>query len=199
MAEHAPAFRLEELDPFQLALIGDIPIAFSVTETALVEPGAAGRAIVGARPVDAPWVKDYDALPENHPTTWNERFDVANWGLIVARAEGRAIGSVLIALDTPEVEMLEGRRDLAVIWDLRVRPEWRGRGVGSGLVQAADVWARRRGCRELKVETQDIDVPACRLYVARGFSLRQVRPDAYPECPGETQLLWSKRLSEGPP
>jgi hypothetical protein len=58
--------------------------------------------------------------------------------------------------------MLNGRNDLAVLWDVRVHPEYRGRGVGHRLFTAAAEWARTRDCRVLKIETQNINAPACR-------------------------------------
>ena len=62
------------------------------------------------------------------------------------------------------------------------------------------MWAAARGCRRLKVETQNINVPACRFYERQGCVLAEVRRDAYPELPGEIQLLWQKAVSHaGPP
>jgi ribosomal protein S18 acetylase RimI-like enzyme len=90
--------------------------------------------------------------------------------------------------------MLEDRSDLAVLWDIRVAPAFRGRGVGRALFEAAETRALTRGCRELKVETQNINVPACRFYAALGCQLRVVRDNVYPQCPGELQFLWYKAL-----
>ena len=91
--------------------------------------------------------------------------------------------------------MLEGREDLALIWDLRVAAAFRGQGVGARLIDAAEEWARSHACRELKVETQNINLPACRFYARCGFELSAVNRRAYPELPDEIQLLWSKRLA----
>jgi hypothetical protein len=46
----------------------------------------------------------------------------------------------------------------------------------------------------LLVETQDINVPACELYAAAGFSVVRVDRDAYPDCPGEARLIWQRAL-----
>ena len=51
-----------------------------------------------------------------------------------------------------------------------------------------------RGARRLRVETQDVNVPACRLYHAQGFRLERATPGAYAELPNEVQLLWHKPL-----
>lgn len=95
---------------------------------------------------------------------------------------------------TSPLEMLEGRDDLALLWDMRVAPGARHLGIGSALLAAGEAWARERGARELKVETHDTNVPACRFYASRGFTLRAVLRDAYPELRDEVQLLWYKAL-----
>ena len=90
--------------------------------------------------------------------------------------------------------MLEGRRDLSVLWDIRVAPNARGRGVGSALFERVEAWALAQGCRQLKVETQNINVPACGFYARHGCELRAIHHAAYPELPEEIQLLWYKDL-----
>ena len=90
--------------------------------------------------------------------------------------------------------MLEGRSDLAVLWDIRVAPDARRRGIGAALMAAAERWAEAQGCAELKVETQNINVPACRFYARQGFTLREARRFAYPGLPDEIQLLWYRPI-----
>jgi GNAT superfamily N-acetyltransferase len=83
----------------------------------------------------------------------------------------------------------------ATLWDLRVDSSVRGRGFGTALFDAAARWARDRGGLRIEVETQDVNVPACRFYARRGCELVAARRGAYPELPGEVQLLWSKQLA----
>jgi hypothetical protein len=52
-------------------------------------------------------------------------------------------------------------------------------------------------CRKLKVETQNINVPACRFYASQGCVLAAVNRMAYREPQDEIQLLWYKDLSDG--
>jgi GNAT superfamily N-acetyltransferase len=92
--------------------------------------------------------------------------------------------------------MLEDRSDLAIVWDLRVAPHARGRGLGAALFAAAAQWAEGWGCCTLKVETQNINVPACRLYASQGCTLGAIHRFAYPEAPEEVQLLWYKNLGD---
>ena len=66
--------------------------------------------------------------------------------------------------------MLEGRRDLAVLWDIRVSPETRRKGVGSALFEMAEAWARLHELWQLMTETQNINVGA-QLYRTAGMSV----------------------------
>ncbi|HEX5869268.1 MAG TPA: GNAT family N-acetyltransferase, partial [Longimicrobium sp.] len=116
------------------------------------------------------------------------------WVLLGARIGGRLVGGAAVAFGTPGLLMLEGRRDLAVLWDIRVAPEARGRGVGSALFQAAGAWAAARECRQMKIETQNINLPACRFYARQGCVLGAIHRFAYPDLPHEVQLLWYRDL-----
>lgn len=137
--------------------------------------------------------RDYDAIGIG-PGDWASLFDTSRWVLLIARDRGRAVGGVTVATGSPNLEMLEGRRDLAVLWDIRVTPGYRGCGVGRRLFERVETWAATHGCRELTVETQNINVPACRFYERLGCRLRAVRARAYPGCPDEQQFLWHKEL-----
>jgi GNAT superfamily N-acetyltransferase len=176
-----------------LAEYAAIPIAFDVMSVLSVEKDGDGRFVLGEHPVARPYVKDYDAIG-NGPRDWAGRFETSQWVLFLSRAEGHAVGGATVALGTPELEVLENRGDLAVLWDIRVAPTFRSRGIGRALVEAAETWALARRCSELMVETQNINVPACRFYEALGFQLRVVREHAYRDCPGEAQLFWYKTL-----
>lgn len=103
----------------------------------------------------------------------------------------------MVAHDSPGLLMLEGRRDLAVLWDIRVAPEVRGHGIGSALWQEVEIWASLRACRHLKVETQNTNVGACNFYARQGCYLGAMNRYAYPELPDEIQLLWYKDLEAG--
>jgi GNAT superfamily N-acetyltransferase len=179
------------------AELARIPIAFEVRSVFDVSApeGGLGGLVLSERRLEVPYVKDYDAYEGEHPSQWSERFDVSSWGLIGAHANGARIGGAVIAFDTEGVRMLEGRRDLAVLWDIRVAPESRGRGVGSALFRAVEAWAAARGCRQLKIETQNVNVPACEFYARQGCELGLINRFAYRELPDEVQLLWYKNLT----
>jgi ribosomal protein S18 acetylase RimI-like enzyme len=138
--------------------------------------------------------KDYDAIESERPASWSDRFDVSKWGFVVARANGHRIGGAVIAFDTAGVEMLESRRDLAVLWDIRVDVAYRCHGIGASLYKAAEQWSAKRKCTQLKVETQNINLAACKFYVRQGCTLGAVNRLAYPNLPHEIQMIWYKDL-----
>jgi GNAT superfamily N-acetyltransferase len=181
--------------PGALAAYASIAISFPVVEVL----DADGLSIASPRPLTAravavPEVKDYDAHPGNDPLDWPARFDIARWGFLMARIDGQHVGGAVVVASAPELDMLEGRDDLAVLWDIRVAATSRRQGVGTALLAAVETWARARGSRVLKVETQKVNLPACHFYAAHGFALGAVNRGAYPELPGEIQLLWYKTL-----
>jgi len=173
-----------------------IPISFevhSILDVRLADRGLKGVTLSEQR-VEKPWIKDYDSHKDEGPMRWPRRWDISNWGIISAFLGDSRVGGCVIAHDTLGVEKLEGRKDVAVIWDLRVSPECRRKGIGSTLIESAVAWARRRQCRVLKVETQNINVPACQLYASKGFTLGAVNRFAYQGLPDEVELVWYKDL-----
>jgi GNAT superfamily N-acetyltransferase len=185
-------FRIETEPISQLHDQGLVPISFTVEfvlDVELLDGGVRGVRLA-ERQLDDPWVKDYDAIAGAGPAAWAHRFDVEHWGLLGAHREDRRIGGAVVAFDTTGLDMLRGRRDLAVLWDIRVQPDHRGAGVGAALFDAACAWARTRRCRALHVETQNTNVPACRFYRRMGCTLASIDRFAYPDLPGEVQMIW---------
>lgn len=174
----------------------EIPIAFLVERVlavSVIGAGLGGISLAEAE-VDPPWIKDYDAIKGEGPARWLKRFDTSHCGLLAAYGDGARIGGAVVAFDSPGLHMLEGRRDVAILWDLRVRPSSRSIGVGSALFQAVEEWSRQRGCRTPKVETQNTNFAACRFYARMGCSLGAIDRFAYPGLPDEVHLLWFKEL-----
>ena len=177
-----------------------IPIAFLVER--VYDVHASGTPTVGRpvrftlseRVIDVPYLKDYDQIEGEGPMHWARRYDVRPWGYLQARSSAGLLGGAVVAFRTPELTLLEGRADLAALWDIRVTPAMRGHGLGTKLFQAAEDWARARSCHELRVETQNVNVAACRFYQRQGCVLHSVGVGAYPSLPDEVQLIWSKVL-----
>jgi ribosomal protein S18 acetylase RimI-like enzyme len=187
---------LIEETPASLPEYEKISIAFTVEtyfRVELSEKGLGGIRLVEEK-AEKPFVKDYDAYPEERPTRWAERFDLSNWGILSAFDGEQRIGGAAMAWNAPEILMLEGRSDLACLWDLRVSKEYRGAGVGRALFSSALAWAKKRNCRQVKVETQNVNVPACKFYVRQGCELGSINRYVYPASMNEIQLIWYRKI-----
>jgi len=171
-----------------------IPMSLEVRvilDLSMVQNGLGGLTLT-KRKLQIPYVKDYDAIES--PRHWDKSFDLSNWSFFAAHSDGLRVGGAAMAFNTPGVTMLEDRRDVAVLWDIRVAPEARGKGVGTALFEAVEAWSTAKGCRRLKIETQNINVPACLFYAKQGCVLGAIHRFAYPEFPNEVQMLWYKEL-----
>ncbi len=181
-----------------LADYGSVSIAFSTTtilEVEWVANGLGGVRMVEA-PLSRPFTKDFDA--DEPVTRWRRLGDISHWGVFAAFVDDTRVGGAVVAHDTPGVHMLEARKDLAVLWDIRVHPGFRRQGVGKLLLDRAVDFARASGCSVLKVEAQNTNPAACRFCAKNGFQLGGLRPGVYdPVFPDEVQLLWYLDIGSG--
>jgi streptothricin acetyltransferase len=192
---------IQRVSADQLAPYASIPMALTVRTAFRVEAlagGLGGLALV-EEAVPSAYVKCYDkGDPEDSEVmAWSAQFDISRWGFFLAVKGNRAVGGAAVAFDTPAVHVLESRRDLAVLWDIRVHCDERRRGIGTQLFGAAAQWARDNGCTQLKIETQNINVPACRFYRKQGCELGGIHRFFYagvPEVAGEVALFWHLAL-----
>ena len=184
-----------EETPDQLAEYARISIGFLVREVfdvAAIEALRRGENAI-ASPVPEPYWKDYDVHPNGHPTHWLAR-DKNRWAILAAYRDGQRVGGAAVVIARAEPDLTHDRLGGALLWDLRVAPDARRQGVGTSLLKRVTDVAVRVGAGRLQVETQQLNVPACRFYQRSGFALIDVRPHAYPELPDEVQLLWAKQL-----
>ena len=83
--------------------------------------------------------------------------------------------------------------DQAHINNLAVRPELRGRGLGSQMLEAVMVEVQRLGAGSLALEVRRSNVAAQRLYLRAGFRQEGIRQSYYTQ-PVEDALILVKRL-----
>ena len=176
--------------PAHLDAYARVPIAFLVRD--VFDDTAIARLRRGedpsSAPIAVPYLKDYDAHPGNDPTAWPLQFDATSLIILSAYVDDQRVGGATLVVN-------EGQSERAILWDLRVVPHERRHGIGAALLRAVEHAAAELGARQLQVETQQINVPACRFYLRHGFSLDAVHHDAYPDLPTEVQLLWTKSLA----
>jgi GNAT superfamily N-acetyltransferase len=197
-------FVIHEVGASLLSEYDRIPSMFEVRTVLRAEPVAGGLNGIALleEAIEEPYLKDYDSYEDGPPSAWPRQFDMHNWGFLLAWDEPRAIGAppaggAMIVHNTRGVNMLEGSKTLAVLWDIRVHPDFRGGGLGSALLERAADWARQRGCRQLKIETQNVNVTACRFYASQGCELGVIHRFGYagvPRVADEVMLIWYLNL-----
>jgi ribosomal protein S18 acetylase RimI-like enzyme len=141
--------------------------------------------------VNPSYIKDYDL--NEKPEAWLKIFNVKNWRLFISRENNQYVGGAIVVYKTPELHMLDGRTDLSIIWDIRVHPDYRRCGFGTRLFAETVKWSRQKGCRQLKIETQNINVPACKFYVNQGCHLGEINFHKYfnsKSSADEIMLVW---------
>ena len=93
------------------------PISFLVDRVLRVDVPASEAALVQLDEVRCiPYWKDYDEEDGNAPTDWSSRFDTSNWRVFSAWSGEQRLGGIVVVHDSPAIDMLEGRDDLAVLW-----------------------------------------------------------------------------------
>ena len=190
--------QVKQVDLDLLAEYAAIPISFrveSILRVDAIDGGLGGLALVEEK-AHPPYIKDYgqdSGDKSDSPIAWPKQFDVSRWGIFLAYDGRRPVGGAAVAIDTPGLHMLEDRHDLAVLWDIRVCTDVRGLGIGTSLLRHSANWARQQGCTQLKIETQNVNLPACRFYASKGCTLGAIHRYGYAACPPvahEAMLLW---------
>ncbi|HVY14166.1 MAG TPA: helix-turn-helix domain-containing GNAT family N-acetyltransferase [Rhodopila sp.] len=159
--------------------------AMRTIERVLGKDGPASDGTLSLRPPrlgDIGWIIHRQALLYQREYGWNQEFEVllaeifaammkdftpdrdAGW---VVELDGRIVGSVFVVRQSETVAKLRL---------LYIEPEARGRGLGRRLVMDCIAFARARGYRRLTLWTNDVLVPARRIYAAAGFRLTSAEP-----------------------
>ena len=100
---------------------------------------------------------------------------------IVAAADGQIVGMIHV----------EASRHGFGEFGMLVDREWRGRGVGSALIEAAIDWARDRGLHKLSLEVFEHNTAGIALYRKCGFTEEGRRVKHYRRANGE---LWDSLI-----
>ena len=178
--------RYEEIDVSKLEEYGNIPFCYTTNKKYEIKRIDNGKGGIKLELVDVPtFTKDFG----NNVNHWKELFDMSNWKFFVAYDEDKMIGGSIVATKTKNCNMLEGRDDLAVLWDIRVSEEYKGMGIGTKLVCMAKEYAKSNGFRELKIECQNTNPAAVNFYYKQGAKLGAINMYAYKDYPDEVQLL----------
>jgi len=170
-----------------------VPMRVNVTshyEIEKINRGLDGFRIV-EKPVE-PYIRDFCVGDDASVTRW-ERWDLSNWAFFMAFDDKRPVGGATVASRTEEINMLSGRDDLAVLWDLRVDEAYKRQGIGQELFDMAVNWSREQGLAQMKIECQNNNVPAVKFYHKQGAVLSEIDEYAYynePEYRHEVMFIW---------
>ena len=140
-----------------------------------------------------PHVKDFRTDHGTSLTHDAEQFDTTNWAFFMAFDGDLPIGGAAIASRTKEINMLSGREDLALLWDIRVDGAYKGKGVAQKLFDMAVDWSSSQGLVQMKIECQNNNVPACKFYHKQGAVLSEIDEYAYynePQYRHEVMFVW---------
>lgn len=187
---------IREVGTDALARYSEVPISLLVESVLIPEPVDNGLGGIRLREekVERPYIKDYDAARGEGPTRWLKRFDMSNWGIFMAFEQETHIGGAIVA---PGAYIGDLDSRFAQLFDIRLLPEKRRQGAGAILLRYAADWAKLQGCKYLKIETQNTNIPACRFYARQGAELGNIDKFAYtgyPESEDEVQLVWYLEL-----
>ena len=116
-----------------------------------------GRLTYSVVPVQ-PYVKELSIDAEDYTTFIDNPQKV----IFFAYAGGKSAG---------QIKVVPWWNKFAYIEELTVDPEYRGQGVGHALLTRSIEWAKHGHFPGVTLETQDNNVPACRLYARCGFEL----------------------------
>jgi len=91
-----------------------------------------------------------------------------------------------------QVKLRSNWNGYALIEDIGVAKDWRQSGVGTALMEKAISWAKGNNLAGLMLETQDVNVSACRFYAKNGFVIGAVDKMLYSALPtaNEIAIFW---------
>jgi ribosomal protein S18 acetylase RimI-like enzyme len=121
-----------------------------------------------------------DAIADAYLARMFER--CAKWaGRVFVADAGGVVGFVCVWGRVPPQEIDDEPSDAAYVSDLVVLPAWRGRGVGTALLERAEAHARAQGVASIGIGVMEANARARALYERRGY--------------GAVHVEMSKRLS----
>jgi DNA-binding MarR family transcriptional regulator/N-acetylglutamate synthase-like GNAT family acetyltransferase len=167
--------RIGRLDPMQTA---DLVAAMRTVERLMGEAGivTGGIALRPHRIGDLGWIAHRQALLYAQEYGWDASYEVLVAEILaafvnghdpdterswIAERDGMVVGSVFV---------MRGSETVAKLRLLYVEPAARGLGLGRQLVDCCIAFARARGYRTLTLWTNDVLVPARRIYQQAGFA-----------------------------
>ena len=114
-------FKIVEEPLTRLDDYASVPIRFEVSSLYEIDGDNAENAELMEQSVEQPWIKDYDIAKGQNPADWPRRWDISNWGILAAYADGQRVGGSVLAYDTMYYWMIVSWDDEGASAD---GPEW---------------------------------------------------------------------------
>lgn len=186
----------KEIDKSYFEAYEEIPMIVHVKSYYTLEKinGGLGGFILRETPMYS-YIKDYGKYQK--PTKYQDNFDISNWKFFMAFDFKKPIGAVTIASRTDNLNMLDGRNDLSILWDIRVNDDYKHKGIGQKLFDLAVNWSKSQGFKQMKIECQNNNIPACKFYQKQGAVLSKIDEYAYYKdvsIRDEVQFMWYLNL-----
>lgn len=138
-----------------------------------------------------PYIKDLSIY--ERAIDYEKEFDITNWRFYMAFDGDILVGAMTVAGKTKGLNMLYGREDACVLWDIRVADTYKHNGIGQKLIDIGIVNAKKDGYQQMIIECQNNNVPACKFYQKQGAVLSKIDMYAYylePVIRDEIQFIW---------
>lgn len=183
---------IREMDRSCFELYDKVPMNVEIHSVYTAEraEGGLGGIIFEEKPTE-PAVKDLSRY--ERAVDYEKQFDISNWRFYMAFDGERPVGAMTVAGTTEGLNMLYGRTDACVLWDIRVDDSYKHRGIGKRLMELGIENARSDGYRQMIIECQNNNVTACKFYRRMGAVLSKIDMYAYyldPEIRDEIMLIW---------
>ena len=138
-----------------------------------------------------PYIKDLSIY--ERAAEYEKEFDITNWRFYMAFDGNTPVGAMTIVGKTDGLNMLYGREDACVLWDIRIADAYKHNGIGQKLLDMGVSNAKKDGYQQMIIECQNNNVPACKFYQKQGAVLSKIDMYAYylePEVRNEIQFIW---------
>lgn len=146
-----------------------------------------------------PYIKDLSIY--EHAIEYENEFDITNWRFYMAFDDDIPVGAMTVAGKTEGLNMLYGRKDACVLWDIRVSDTYKRIGIGQKLLDMGVLNAKKDGYQQMIIECQNNNVQACKFYQKQGAVLSKIDMYAYylePEIRNEIQFIWYLDIQTNP-
>ncbi len=98
-------------------------------------------------------------------------------GIVAVADDGTVVGMIELWLKRPRDPDSARTPRIQADFGIAVAPAWRGRGVGTALLQAAEDWARGQGVERMALDLDAANEGALRLYERHGYTVHALEMD----------------------